>query len=60
VPLPTKWRLHFGEPLAVAARHPPAAAADPAAVARLVEQVRERLQGLVIEGVRRRRSVFRG
>ena len=60
VPLPTKWRLHFGEPLDVAARYPPAAAADPAAVARLVEQVRERLQGLVIEGVRRRRSVFRG
>jgi 1-acyl-sn-glycerol-3-phosphate acyltransferase len=60
VPLPTKWILMIGEPLDVAARHAPADARQPAAVARLRDQVRERLQALVLEGLRRRRSVFRG
>jgi 1-acyl-sn-glycerol-3-phosphate acyltransferase len=55
MPLPTKWTLHFGEPLEVSR-----APAGPAAAARLREQVRERLQGLVLEGVRRRRSLFFG
>jgi 1-acyl-sn-glycerol-3-phosphate acyltransferase len=60
VPLPTKWTLLAGEPLDVNARHAPADASDGAAVARLRDQVRERLQALVLEGLRRRRSVFRG
>jgi 1-acyl-sn-glycerol-3-phosphate acyltransferase len=60
VPLPTKWRLHVGEPVDVAARYPRAAAHDPEAVVRLREQVRERLQALMSEGVRRRRSVYFG
>ena len=60
VPLPTKWTLHFGEPLDVAARHAASDAVDAARVAGLRDQVRERLQGLVVEGLRRRRSVFRG
>ncbi len=60
VPLPTKWTLHFGEPLDVAARHPASEAGDAARVARLRDQVRERLQGLVVEGLRRRRSIFLG
>ena len=58
MPLPTKWRLHFGEPLDVAARYAPTAATDTRAVGGLVDQVRERLQGLVVEGLRRRRSIF--
>jgi hypothetical protein len=60
VPFPTKWTLLAGDPLDVAARHPPGDAADPAVVGRLRDQVRERLQALVLEGLRRRRSVFRG
>jgi 1-acyl-sn-glycerol-3-phosphate acyltransferase len=60
VPLPTKWILHVGEPLDVALRHPPADAADPARVRRVRDQVRERLQGLVLEGLRQRRSIFLG
>jgi 1-acyl-sn-glycerol-3-phosphate acyltransferase len=60
VPLPTKWTLHFGEPLEVAARHTPADAARPEHVAVLRDQVRERLQSLVVEGLRQRRSVFFG
>jgi 1-acyl-sn-glycerol-3-phosphate acyltransferase len=60
VPLPTKWLLLVGEPLDVAAQHAASVARDAAAVAALREQVRERLQALVLEGLRRRRSVFRG
>jgi len=60
VPLPTKWTLHVGDPLDVAAAHAPADAANPAVVRRLRQQVRERLQALVLEGLRRRRSIFLG
>ena len=58
VPLPTKWLLFAGEPLDVAARTAPSDAADPVAVARLRDQVRERLQALILEGLRRRRGIF--
>ena len=60
VPLPTKWTLLFGEPLDVAARHGASDASEPARVARLRDQVRERLQALVLEGMRRRRALFWG
>jgi 1-acyl-sn-glycerol-3-phosphate acyltransferase len=60
VPLPTKWTLLCGEPLEVADRHPPEAARDATAVARVRDQVRERLQALVLEGLRRRVAIFRG
>jgi 1-acyl-sn-glycerol-3-phosphate acyltransferase len=59
VPLPTKWTLMFGEPLDTAKRHAVGDASDAKAVARLSDQVRERLQALVLEGLRRRRSIFR-
>jgi 1-acyl-sn-glycerol-3-phosphate acyltransferase len=58
VPLPTKWRLFVGDPLDTAARHRPSDARDPAIVRALATQVRERLQGLVSDGLRRRRSIF--
>jgi 1-acyl-sn-glycerol-3-phosphate acyltransferase len=58
VPLPTKWRLFVGDPLDTAAHHRPDDARDPAAVRALANQVRERLQGLVSDGLRRRRSLF--
>lgn len=60
VPFPTKWTLLAGEPLHVAARHRPDDAHDAAAVMRLSDQVRERLQALVLEGLRRRESLFFG
>jgi 1-acyl-sn-glycerol-3-phosphate acyltransferase len=58
VPLPTKWKLFVGDPLDTAARHRPGDARDPLAVGALALQVRERLQGLVSTGLRRRRSLF--
>jgi 1-acyl-sn-glycerol-3-phosphate acyltransferase len=59
LPLPTKWRLHFGDVLDVSASYPPGRSRGEGA-GRLREQVRERLQGLILEGLRRRRSVFLG
>jgi len=59
VPLPTKWTLCVGEPLDVASRWPPAAAGDAQVLRALRVQVRERLQDLVSDGLRRRRGLFR-
>jgi 1-acyl-sn-glycerol-3-phosphate acyltransferase len=53
VPLPTKWTLHVGDPLAA-----PPADADPRAVRAFRARVRERLQGLVSDAVRRRPGLF--
>jgi 1-acyl-sn-glycerol-3-phosphate acyltransferase len=58
VPLPTKWTIFFGDPIDVAAQHPPDDAGKPAAVRQLRDQARERVQALVLEGLRRRRSLF--
>jgi 1-acyl-sn-glycerol-3-phosphate acyltransferase len=59
VPLPTKWTIHVGEPIDTAATFP-AGVTDAVTVRRLREALRERLQGLVTEGLRRRRSIFLG
>src|SRR5262245_6815637 len=53
VPLPTKWTIHIGDPL-----DPPARGSDARALRTLRGRVRERLQGLVSDGVRRRPGLF--
>jgi len=58
VPLPTRWTLFVGDPLDTPAHHRPAEARDPAVVRAVATSVRERLQGLVSSGLRRRRSLF--
>jgi 1-acyl-sn-glycerol-3-phosphate acyltransferase len=57
-PLPTKWSLHVGEPLDVAGAHPAATADDAARVRRVRDQVRERLQALLLDALRRRTGLF--
>ncbi len=52
VPLPTKWTIHVGEPLAAPA------STDRRGLRDVRERVRERLQGLVSDGVRRRAGLF--
>ena len=56
VPLPTKWKLFVGDPLDTAAHRNEAY--DAGVVRALATRVRERLQGLVSDGLRRRRSIF--
>ncbi len=53
VPLPTKWTIHVGEPLEL-----PPPGTDQRARRALRARVRERLQGLVSDGVRRRPGLF--
>lgn len=60
IPLPTKWTIRFGEPLNPAARYEARDPADLALVGRLREEVRQRIQRMVLESLRRRRSIFLG
>jgi 1-acyl-sn-glycerol-3-phosphate acyltransferase len=57
LPLPSKWVISFGEPLAAAGRGPEAAA-DDLLVARLTEELRGEVQRLVKEALRVRQGVF--
>ena len=60
VPLPTKWVIRFGEPVDLSGLRGTADPDDPALVGRLREEVRQRIQRMVLEGLRRRRSIFFG
>jgi 1-acyl-sn-glycerol-3-phosphate acyltransferase len=57
VPLPSKWVISFGEPLA-APPDGPEAARDDLLVARLTEELRSEVQRLVKESLAIRRGVF--
>jgi 1-acyl-sn-glycerol-3-phosphate acyltransferase len=60
IPLPTKWRLVFGEPIDLVAEHGIGADEDELLVNRLKEAVRERIQRMIVDGLRGRDSVFTG
>ncbi len=57
VPLPSKWRIEFCEPIETAA-YGPAAAEDRALVLELSEQVRETIQGKLYENLVKRGRTF--
>ncbi|MER7702906.1 lysophospholipid acyltransferase family protein [Kitasatospora sp. NPDC097605] len=57
VPLPTKWIIEFGEPIATD-RHPAEAADDPVLVFDLADEVRETIQHTLYQLLVQRRSVF--
>jgi 1-acyl-sn-glycerol-3-phosphate acyltransferase len=59
VPLPTKWRIVFGAPIDLAAQYGPDAHRDELLVNRLKEEVRERIQRMVVGALSERDSVFR-
>lgn len=59
VPLPSKWWIDFAEPIDVAA-YGPRAAANPAVVAHLTDQVRSTVQQMLLARLAQRRSVFLG
>jgi 1-acyl-sn-glycerol-3-phosphate acyltransferase len=58
VPLPTKWRIVFGAPIDLAAEHGPDAHRDELLVNRLKEEIRERIQRMVVSALSERDSVF--
>jgi 1-acyl-sn-glycerol-3-phosphate acyltransferase len=55
LPLPSRWTIRFGDPVATAGRGVPT---DAAAVAALAEEARSALQRMLDEDVAARRSVF--
>ena len=57
VPLPSRWRIEFCEPIDIS-EHPPAAADDRRVVFDLSEHVRERIQEKVYENLVERGSTF--
>lgn len=59
LPLPSKWRIEFGEPLAMEG-YGPRQADDELLVGRLNEKLRATVQDNLDRAVRARRSVFRG
>jgi 1-acyl-sn-glycerol-3-phosphate acyltransferase len=58
VPLPTKWRIVFGTPIDLAAQYGRDAHRDELLVNRLKEDVRERIQRMVVSTLATRPSVF--
>ncbi|MCA9675464.1 MAG: acyltransferase family protein [Myxococcales bacterium] len=59
LPLPSKWTLRFGEPIALAKQYGPEAADDRLLVNRLADQVRAQIQQMVDDIRTQRRSAFR-
>ncbi|MFI2607212.1 lysophospholipid acyltransferase family protein [Kitasatospora sp. NPDC018619] len=57
LPLPTRWTIRFGEPIATDA-YPAEAADDPMLVFDLADEVRETIQHTLYQLLVRRRSVF--
>jgi hypothetical protein len=57
IPLRTKWSIAVGAPIHTA-EYGPDAAADPRLVARLCEQLRERIQVMIDQQLTARASVF--
>jgi 1-acyl-sn-glycerol-3-phosphate acyltransferase len=59
IPLPSKWRIEFHQP--VPTDHlPPDAADDPSVVMRIADQVRDVIQEGVVSNLMQRRGAFRG
>jgi 1-acyl-sn-glycerol-3-phosphate acyltransferase len=58
VPLPSKWRLRFGEPIDLARQYGPEAADDRLLVNRLADAVRAQIQQMVDGALAERKGVF--
>lgn len=60
VPLPSKWMIVFGEPIHFSPKYGPKDADDQLLVNRLSEMVREKIQEMIMEALKHRRSVWFG
>ncbi|HET6508294.1 MAG TPA: lysophospholipid acyltransferase family protein [Baekduia sp.] len=58
IPLPSRWRIAFGEPIDLSALGPEAAD-DRATVLEVAEEVRERIQSMVYDNLIERQGAFR-
>lgn len=60
IPLPSKWSIIFGEPIRFSPKYKPQDAENQLLVNQLSEKVRERIQEMIIEALKHRRSVWFG
>ncbi len=58
IPLPTKYIIHYGEPLHFYRDYPPETVKDPETIYGLVDTVKTRVQELLDQGLRERKGVF--
>jgi len=58
IPLPTKYIIHYGEPLHFYRDYPPETVKDPETIYGLVDTVKTRVQELIDQGLRERKGVF--
>jgi 1-acyl-sn-glycerol-3-phosphate acyltransferase len=59
IPLPVRYHIHYGEPLALHEGHAPDEADDPAIVDAAAARVKAAVQELIARGLRARRGIFR-
>ncbi|OGQ65727.1 MAG: hypothetical protein A3F89_00200 [Deltaproteobacteria bacterium RIFCSPLOWO2_12_FULL_50_11] len=59
IPLPSKWSIIFGEPIDFS-QYGPSAINDNLLVNKLSEMVREKIQDMIMEGLKNRRSIWFG
>jgi 1-acyl-sn-glycerol-3-phosphate acyltransferase len=60
IPLPTKWYIDFGRPIATGGFGGDGAAANPVLISQISDQVRNTIQEMIHDRLGKRRSVFRG
>jgi 1-acyl-sn-glycerol-3-phosphate acyltransferase/nucleoside-diphosphate-sugar epimerase len=60
LPLPTKWHTQFLEPLHIEHRYPPETANDAATVRAISQEVRTRMQDVIDNILKHRKSIFFG
>lgn len=59
IPLPSKWRIRFHEPIETS-EYGPDADADPSLVMRISDEVRDTIQAGLVDELMARRGIFRG
>lgn len=58
LPLPVRYHIYYGEPIAVHEDYPPEAATDPVAVAEAAARVKSAVEALIARGLEEREGVF--
>lgn len=59
LPMPTRFHLHYGEPIALFDDYPPDAARDPEALREAAAVVHDAVEALISKGLEARKGVFR-
>ncbi len=58
IPLPSKWAIYFGEPFEFHKQYGPEESENPVLINQLSEMVRAKIQTMIMDGLKQRRSVW--